>query len=148
MPPPAAPPDSGLGAGAITGIIIGSLAAVALVAFAVWYFFMRRGGSGSMGSTFPFTGTGAAAGSHEQVDKWSFKSLLYGEVPDYASTGDAYAEGGGGGSMWLTPGNPLGLSWLSLGLVALAVVLAITGASFGIAAAAGAFAGDSNSTAT
>lgn len=137
----------GLDAGAITGIVIGSLAAVALIAFAGWYFFLRKGMSSpemmtNMGATF-----GAGAGSaHDRVGAWTFKSLIYGQPPNYDATGaeagEGYAMGGPKPSMWMTPGNPLGLSWITWGLITLVSILAITGIALGIAAGAGAFNGD------
>lgn len=55
--------DDGLNAGAVAGIVIGSVAGVALIGAAVWYFFLKdgamygsRGGGGAM--------TSAAVGSN------------------------------------------------------------------------------------
>lgn len=132
--------STGLDAGAITGIVIGSIAGAALIVFAVWYFLLRRGSSTS--SVMPYSGTAASA--------WTFKSLVYGQIPDYRV--DATGQGMGTGvssprsnSMWVAPGNPLGLSWLAWGVIAVVFVLVIVGISLGIAGAAGAFNNDSNS---
>ena len=44
--------NDGLSGGAIAGIVIGSLAGVAAIGAAVWYFFLKEGAMYGMGSAF------------------------------------------------------------------------------------------------
>lgn len=135
----------GIGAGGWVAIIISIVAVLALAAFAAWYFLIRKPSGSMMGGPMEF---GAGAGSYEAVGKWTFKSLIYGPTPDYivdkVTTG-AYM---GPTTTWRKEGNPLGLTWLSWGIIGTVVVLAIVGISLGIAGAAGAFNGASNSNST
>ena len=135
----------GLDGGAVAGIIIGSIIGVALIGFTVWYCFLRDGATGTLSGVLPGIGSGAAD-SANRVGSWTFKSLVYGDSPDYVTNRVTTAAYMGPTTTWRKEGNPLGLSWLSWGIVALVVVLLITGISLAIAGAAGAFNGDSNST--
>lgn len=137
--------SDGLSGGAVAGIVIGSIAAVSLIGFAVWYFFLREGATGTLSNVLPGIGSGAGD-SANRVGSWTFKSLIYGDSPDYITNRVTTAAYMGPTTTWRKEGNPLGLSWLSWGIVALVVVLLITGISLAIAGAAGAFNGDSNST--
>lgn len=135
----------GLDTGAWVAIIISIVAVLALLAFAGWYFFLR---SGSSMTTTSFLGSaiGKSADSQEQVGKWTFKALLYGQTPDYLTHTVTTAAYMGPTTTWRKEGNPLGLTWLSWGIIATVVVLVATGGGIGIAAAAGAFNGNSTAT--
>jgi hypothetical protein len=135
----------GLEGGAIAGIVIGSILGVSLIGFTVWYFFLRQGATGTLSGVI--TGIGAGAGeSSNTVGGWTFKSLVYGDSPDYITNRVTTAAYMGPTTNWRKEGNPLGLSWLSWGIVGVVIVLLIVGISLAIAGAAGAFNGDSNST--
>lgn len=146
--PPSAPPPSapgGLDAGAITGIVIGIIAVIAIVGLAAWWFFFREGAQGikfDRGSR-GILGIAGAASSHDRVGEWSFKSLLYRQTPDYIVNGVTTAAYMGPTTTWRKEGNPLGLSWLAWGIIGTVGVLVIVGISLGIAGAAGAFNGNS-----
>ena len=144
MPPPSSP-DTGLDAGAITGIVIGVIAVIAIIGLAAWWFFLRADAKGINfnGGARGVLGLAGAIGSHGRVGEWSFKSLIYGKTPDYIVNGVTTAAYMGPTTTWRKEGNPLGLSWLSWGIIGTLVVLVIVGISLGIAGAAGAFNGNS-----
>ena len=76
----------GLDTGAWVAISISIAAVVALLVFAVWYTFFRKGATRTLPAIFrpsPTTDTDTrAGGSHARVGEWRFTSLLYTQTQD------------------------------------------------------------------